>query len=200
MTVQEFVRQHAGEARLAAVSTGVPVEAILAQWGLETGWGTSRVYREAHNLAGITGEGGYRQYPSTRDFVRDYIALLSSSRYAPVRATKDPLQVGFALQAAGWAEDPAYGYKMASIVPQVAEALARVPETAPAAAPAVEEPGGTLAGPSWWERVTGAVRSALSPEAWGQRLALGAAVILIAVFIVVLALNVFGRAPAGGGE
>lgn len=188
MTVQEFVKKHASEARLAAVSTGVPMEAVLAQWGLETGWGTSRLYREAQNLAGITGSDGYRQYASTQDFVQDYIRLLSTPRYAPVRAVKDPMQVGFALQQAGWAEDPAYGYKMASIVPQVAEVLGRVPTSPLPETP----PAGKL---SWWQKIAGTASSIFNPETWGQRLLLGAAVLVIAVLIVVLAVYILG-----GGE
>ncbi len=97
MTPQEFATAYLPAARTAAAALGIPASAILAQWALESGWGTSHLAIEHHNLGGIkkvsssTGgaypaDSGFAGYADVNGFTADYIRVLNLSLYANVRA------------------------------------------------------------------------------------------------------------------
>jgi hypothetical protein len=76
---------------------GLPVSAVLAQWAIESSWGTSDLARYHHNLGGISftryadyaasnkpaaeGGGPYSGFRSLEAFTADYIRLLSARGY-----------------------------------------------------------------------------------------------------------------------
>jgi flagellum-specific peptidoglycan hydrolase FlgJ len=116
-------------ARQASAATGLQVSAILAQWGHETGRGTSNL-AGSNNLAGIkyTGNPGSRAgnggavYDSLSAFVADYIRVINLSFYDHVRAAaaQGPEAVfrAFTSSPPGmprYAEDPAYSAGLLSI-------------------------------------------------------------------------------------
>lgn len=94
-------------ARKASQQTGIPTSVILAQWAIETAWGSSKGARERNNHGGISwgagtlpswskaialdkrpaNEGGnYMNYRSIDDFVSDYVTVMKNPRYSAVRA------------------------------------------------------------------------------------------------------------------
>jgi endonuclease YncB( thermonuclease family) len=120
--VQEFVRQALPQAEKVAARLNVPVDAVLGQWGLETGWGKS-VIPGTNNLGNIkdfsnkgpkakdnmTGSvDSYRAYANTDGFADDFANLLTNKRYAGVAGTKDAVSYFDALKRGGYAEDPNY--------------------------------------------------------------------------------------------
>lgn len=120
--VQSFVDKHGPLAEKLAKELGVPAEAILGQWGLETGWGKS-VIPGTNNLGNIkdfSGRGpkakdnmtgsvdSYRAYGSIDDFGSDFSGLLNNKRYASVLGSKDAQSYFSALKQGGYAEDPNY--------------------------------------------------------------------------------------------
>jgi hypothetical protein len=131
-------------AQRAAAGTGLPVPTILGQWGHETGWGTSALAK-LNNLGGIKYIGAPGSYPASGgagyntldDFVRDYIRVVNLSFYAPVRDAAargaDPVAVGAAWGGTPYAEDPAYGSKVAGAVARVLAEMAGVVLSPPAA-------------------------------------------------------------------
>jgi flagellar protein FlgJ len=125
-------------AQRAAAALGVDPKALVAQAALETGWGKS--VGGAHNLFGIkatqnwhgasvqlpTSEfvdgslqkqtASFRSYASVGDSFDDYVHLLKSNpRYANAVGTTDTVSFARAMQKAGYATDPAYANKIASI-------------------------------------------------------------------------------------
>lgn len=117
----DFVQQVQPYAEYAAAQLGVPVDAIIGQWGLETGWGRS-VIPGTNNLGNIkdfTGRGAmatdnmtgsrdaYRAYPSLREFTEDYVALIQR-RYPAAQNVLDSEEFFEGLKAGGYAEDPNY--------------------------------------------------------------------------------------------
>jgi flagellum-specific peptidoglycan hydrolase FlgJ len=106
-------------AQKAAAGTGLPVSAVLTQWGWETGTGTSQFSRE-NNQAGIkfTGAPGSYQadpngtagYTSMQAFVDDYVRVVKLGYYAQVRAAapNGPEAVLAAWAGTPYAEDPNY--------------------------------------------------------------------------------------------
>jgi flagellar protein FlgJ len=144
-TRQDFIDTLRPYAREAAERLGVAPGLLLAQAALETGWGRSVFRRadggSSHNLFGIKADGRwsgdrvtvstleyadglpvrqrtqFRAYPSFAASFDDYANLLQgSSRYADA-LTKTAEPEGFmqALQAAGYATDPAYARKVIRI-------------------------------------------------------------------------------------
>ena len=119
---REFVASVTPAATKVAQQLGVPVEAVIGQWGLETGWGKS-VIPGTNNLGNIkdfSGKGtmatdnmtgsrdAYRQYNSVDDFVADKVRLLGTERYKGVPGAKDAEAYFTGLKAGGYAEDPDY--------------------------------------------------------------------------------------------
>jgi flagellar protein FlgJ len=151
-----FVRQLWDSAETAASELGIPVEALLAQAALETGWGNHVMARTdgrcSHNLFGIKADqrwqGGqvrretleyeagvavrkrerFRTYESFDHSFQDYVEFVKSSpRYAEaISRSGDPDTYFQALQAGGYATDPAYAEKILRVMqgPEMRAAVA----------------------------------------------------------------------------
>lgn len=143
----EFIELLGPHASKVNVETGIPVEAMLAQAALETGW-LSRTVRDRYtgddsmNLFNIKGEGPagsvvtgvveysqgkkvwqdaqFRAYNSYEESFSDYASLIvESSRYAPAMAVRDdPIAFAWQLQQCGYATDPGYARKLVAIMRQ----------------------------------------------------------------------------------
>lgn len=146
---QDFVEKITPYAKRSAAELGVPVEAIVAQAALETGWGRYTMKNadgsNAFNFFGIKAGNGwqgeqvnvttleyrngiaaketasFRSYASLDEAFKDYSNfLLKNPRYQKaldaIRESNDAKSWGNQLQQAGYATDPNYGKKIASIV------------------------------------------------------------------------------------
>ena len=146
---EEFVNEILPYARRSARELGVPVESIVAQAALETGWGQHLMQhpdgRQAFNLFGIKANrhwqgdsvnvmtteyrngiaaqepAAFRSYASLDEAFKDYTQFLSQKeRYQnalkQMQENQDAKSWGNYLQQAGYATDPEYGKKIASIV------------------------------------------------------------------------------------
>lgn len=143
---RQFVSELAGHAEGAAAELGVSPRAILAQAGLESGWGRHvirhRDGHSSHNYFGIkagsgwqgdtvrvptteyvggravTVEAKFRAYPSASEAFRDYVDFIGANpRYAEALA-RGGSEAAYAreLAAAGYATDPRYAEKIIAII------------------------------------------------------------------------------------
>lgn len=140
---QDKLGSHADE---AAKVTGIPAKFMLGQAALESGWGRREIKgrdgSNSHNLFGIKAGSEwkgkvaeavtteyvngkatqkverFRAYDSYADSFKDYARLLSSNpRYEKVLASAgDATKFAQGLQKAGYATDPNYATKLASII------------------------------------------------------------------------------------
>lgn len=135
--VQAFIEKLRPAAEAAAASIGVPAPLLIAQAGLETGWGRSLPGGDSNNLFGIKASRNYagasvaaattefvngaaarvvdrfRAYASVADSLRDFGNLLRGARYATALANvNDPAAYAKSLQQAGYATDPKYADKL----------------------------------------------------------------------------------------
>lgn len=111
----------------ASQATGIPSAVILAQWGLETGFGTSTASQKLNNHAGIKANsqgrdydgGTYAGYNSLNKFVTDYVRVMNLSYYDKVRSvgkTGNVANTVKALDDSPWAEDKDYYAKIMNII------------------------------------------------------------------------------------
>lgn len=175
--VDEFVKSVMPAAQRAAQKLNVPVEAIIGQWGLETGWGKS-VIPGTNNLGNIKGRGvaatdnmtgsrdEYRQYGSVDEFADDFTNLVGNGRYKAVPGSRDAQGYFQNLKAAGYAEDPDYVAKGGKAAAMAAEALKRVGVEAPAKADQLPDLATT---PKWSQIAAGKKYNAM-PDAEKQSL------------------------------
>jgi flagellar protein FlgJ len=148
--VQAFVDRMRPAAEAAAATLGIPAHLLLAQAGLETGWGKSLPGGGSNNLFGIKAQGRYagasvmaatteyvngvasrvverfRSYASIADSFRDFGSLLQRSpRYREALANVDqPAAYARSLQQAGYATDPRYAEKLTRAIALVNRQLA----------------------------------------------------------------------------
>lgn len=145
-TPKEFVRAIYPHAKQAAQQLGVEPEALIAQAALETGWGKHVMngpdQSTSFNLFGIKADSrwqgeetnkntleyrngiaakemaSFRSYESLKDAFTDYVSFLKNNgRYESILNKKtESKQWGFELQQSGYATDPKYGNKIASIL------------------------------------------------------------------------------------
>ena len=148
--VQAFIDKLKPHAEAVAKAMGVPATYLVAQAGLETGWGRSLPKASdgstSHNLFGIKAgthwKGAvveaptteyvngravhtverFRAYGSFTEAFQDFANLLRGSpRYANALAqAQDPNAYAAGLQRAGYATDPLYGAKLARAIQSVA--------------------------------------------------------------------------------
>ncbi|UIF90836.1 PLxRFG domain-containing protein [Cupriavidus sp. UYPR2.512] len=131
-----FIRDNSALAERVGADLDVDPDALIGQWGLETGWGKS-VIPGTNNLGNIkdfSGKGAaatdnmtgsrdrYRQYASLDDFGNDYTGLIGRKYPGAIGSGSDPRRFATALKAGGYAEDPAYVDKMVA----AAEAVKRI--------------------------------------------------------------------------
>lgn len=143
---QGFIEQIRPHAQRAAKALGVPVEAVIAQAALETGWGRHVPRHEdgrpSFNFFGIKAHAGwdgarlsktthehlggrmqkvsaqFRSYGSVGEAFDDYARFLQSNpRYAEaLRQGDDAASFARGLQRAGYATDPAYADKILKLM------------------------------------------------------------------------------------
>lgn len=119
------------------------VLAVASQVALETGWGTSRLYKEYNNAFSIKGKGvsletyefmqgkwlkvldGFRVYSNKLDSFIDYDRVIKQSfpRAYEVRSHLEPYV--YALQKYGYATDPRYAEKILRIAKMIRDVFMR---------------------------------------------------------------------------
>lgn len=127
-----FVSAFTPLAQQQSAATGIAPEVILAQAGLETGWGNSA---PQNNFFGIKGSGGaslatqevvngqtinttanFQGYQSSTDSFNGYSTFINNNpRFSNVAGAGGIAQQAQAIQAAGYATDPNYASKITSI-------------------------------------------------------------------------------------
>ncbi len=153
-TAKEFVDRVWPHAVEASRSTGIPPQFLVAHAALESGWGKHEIRRadgsSSHNLFGIKAgkrwsgsvvetstteyvngraereTARFRAYDSYAEAFRDYANLLRDNpRYSAVIGSQDGTEFARRLQQAGYATDPLYASKLASIIngPTLRQAL-----------------------------------------------------------------------------
>jgi flagellar protein FlgJ len=144
--VKAFQDRLGQQAEQASLATGIPAKFMLGQAALESGWGKREIKAAdgsaSHNLFGIKATSGwtgkvvetatteylhgipqtklekFRVYDSYADAFHDYARMLTKSpRYGAVLANShDATSFAQGLQRAGYATDPHYAAKLASII------------------------------------------------------------------------------------
>ena len=134
-----FIQSMLPHAQKAASKLGVPVEAIIAQAALESGWGKSRLSAEDGNLFGMkagasrnnagtvirpTKEFGstgqyvedakFPRYSSPEQQIDDYVSYVQR-KYPNAVNTGDTSKFATALKNGGYATDPKYAEKVTNI-------------------------------------------------------------------------------------
>ena len=145
----EFQSRMAQHAEAASRATGVPAHLMLGQAALESGWGKREIKAAdgtlSNNLFGIKATGNwdgkvveattteyingikqkriekFRAYDSYADSFKDFANLMRSNpRYEKVMANlQDVNGYAQAMQKAGYATDPQYASKLASVIQKV---------------------------------------------------------------------------------
>lgn len=125
---QSFVKQWYTTAKAVADRLFVPVEAILGQWALETGWGKSVIEGTGYNIGNIKvgsswlgnsvqaydkrekSNDFYRVYNSPDQFANDYISLINANRFKKAIGARTPQEYFTKLQSGKlkYATDPNY--------------------------------------------------------------------------------------------
>ena len=142
---QSFVDKFRAPAQAASRATGIPAHHILGQAALESGWGKREIKMpdgsDSHNLFGIKAgkdwsgkvadvttteyHNGvatkqvekFRAYGSYTEAFQDYANLLSDNpRYSGVLGQADSKAFAQGMQQAGYATDPHYADKLASVI------------------------------------------------------------------------------------
>lgn len=124
-----FLQQYGSVADRVSAQTGISRDVLLSQWGLETGWGKSMIpwTNNLGNIKDFSGRGvsardnmtgsrdAYRAYATPDAFGDDYVSLITRRYPGALGAGDDVMRFSSALKAGGYAEDPRYVSKMASI-------------------------------------------------------------------------------------
>lgn len=120
-----FFDSMAPYAQRASQATGIPTSLILAQWGEESGQGTSSLAKRANNFAGIKywgssyindGQSGmYANFNSVDRFTDAWIQFMGGQRYAGVRNAGSVDGALSALSKSGYAEDSQYFSSVKSV-------------------------------------------------------------------------------------
>lgn len=91
------------DARVAAAGSNLPVSVILAQWSVETGYGSSRAWRSGNNYAGVSPGGRVASYPDRSTGLADWLRAINLRYYDTVRGITDPAAAAVALAQSPWA-------------------------------------------------------------------------------------------------
>ena len=135
MTKPEFISAATEAALVASRRSGLPPGVTVAQAALESGWGKSRLSREAHNYFGIKAHGSHQfvefpttevqegrtvrvsarfaRYGSMEECFRDRDLLIRKSARYREACTRANIPEQFIISlAVHWATDPQYATKL----------------------------------------------------------------------------------------
>jgi flagellum-specific peptidoglycan hydrolase FlgJ len=114
MSAADFFSTYGPYAKRASSSLGIPASVILGQWALESAYGSSDVFRNNNNLAGIKhvsssidsgiSPSGYSKYRDLNQFTDDYIRVMNNGLYDDVKKAGSVEGAVFALGSSPWAE------------------------------------------------------------------------------------------------
>jgi len=121
----DFIRAAIVPAERVAASLKVPSNAVMAQWAMESGWGTSKLAKAANNFGGIkewkggpsvrmptketvngkviNTEADFKKFNDFNQYADEYTKFLSTDRYKNVRGQADPAGFANALATSGYA-------------------------------------------------------------------------------------------------
>lgn len=141
MTPKEFIAAIGPAAQESARKTGIPASFSIAEAALESGWGRSLLAQQARNLFGVKADSSWhgdiltmntreylhgqwvmvpakwRKYPDWLGAIGDHAAfLMNNPRYHAAFQHHDGVSFAKAVAAAGYATDPDYADKLASII------------------------------------------------------------------------------------
>lgn len=141
MTPEDFIAALAPAASASMLTTKIYSSFVLAEAALESAWGTSQLVTQAKNIFGVKSDpswkgkifslrtreffhgewvivpANWRLYDTWEDCISDHAAfLLNNSRYKPAFQTTNVEDFTKAIQACGYATDPAYSTKIINII------------------------------------------------------------------------------------
>jgi len=135
LSKQEFYDKYYPIVADSVKGTGLHPEAVIAQMGIESGWGGSGLTTKHNNFFGIKGKGvnmpteeevngkrvkqnsNFRTYNSAEDSVKDYVDLLKNNkRYANVLKAKTPEAQAEAMGKSGYSTSSTYGSAIKSTI------------------------------------------------------------------------------------
>lgn len=127
MSVASFVQQFLPQAQSVSNQTGLPVDYVLGQAGLESGWGTSNAAVTGNNFFGISPGGTLASYASPSAGFAAYGSLVSTPNYssaiAAAAAGGSAQQIAQSMNDSGYSTTPDYAARVSSAVSAVDSAL-----------------------------------------------------------------------------
>jgi hypothetical protein len=160
----EFIRQAVVPAERVAARLGVPSNAVMAQWAMESGWGTSKLAKAANNFGGIkewkggpsvrmptketvngkviNTEADFKKFNDFNHYADEYSKFLSTDRYKNVRGQSDPMGFANALATSGYAttNPREYSNSIMGAIKSVDRLLPEIKSSMPAANQATSQP------------------------------------------------------------
>lgn len=143
MTPQEFIDSLKVDAIASFKLTKIPASFTIAEAALESGWGSSQLAVQGHNLFGVKADSAWhgdtlslrtreflqgrwvmvaalwRKYPSWFGSINDHAQfLLTNRRYHAAFLATNVADFTTAVAKAGYATDPLYASKVMSVVRQ----------------------------------------------------------------------------------
>ena len=103
MTAQGFAEELGPWAAWVSPQVGFHPSVILAQWSIETGYGTSVAWIEGHNPAGISAGGTVNSFESVLAGMEAYVETARLPYYDPVRSAGGAIPQAYALGESPWA-------------------------------------------------------------------------------------------------
>jgi len=153
----DFVQKFTPLAQVVSAQTGLPVDYVIGQAGLETGWGKSSAAAN-NNFFGITDPktGKLMSYASPQEGITAYTQLMQSDRYKSVPRTGTPAEIGDRMAQAGYnpnvpAKDKtdSYGVRIGTFASGLGQPKPPAPYQVATAGSAVPPPpGGAPAAPA----------------------------------------------------
>jgi N-acetylmuramoyl-L-alanine amidase len=135
---KKFINSISIKAQKEMQKVNVLASLTIAQCILESGWGTSKLSREANNLFGVKGQGNngcvklsteefyegkryeveaeFRKYVTIDDSIADHTHLFTFPRYKNLRGCTDYKQACRFIQMDGYATDPKYAQKLIDVI------------------------------------------------------------------------------------
>jgi len=160
----DFIRAAVVPAERVAARLGVPSNAVMAQWAMESGWGTSKLAKAANNFGGIkewkggpsvrmptketvngkviNTEANFKKFNDFNQYADEYSKFLSTDRYKNVRGQSDPMGFANALATSGYAttNPREYSNSIMGAMKSVDRLLPEIKSSMPAANQATSQP------------------------------------------------------------
>lgn len=174
-------------AQTASAQTGLPVDFIIGQSAVESGWGQSNLAQSFNNFFGIGGPGNFQAYNNASASFQAWSNLINNNYDTSALGGSSASQIAGSLASQGYTGDPGYASAVGGATNQIDKILAQLKLSGGTAS------GTAASGSGSPSSSCGQFDYVCQLQAWINEVSFGAVWVIVGIILLIAALFIFAK-------